>query len=857
MVSADDVDRLMRMGVGDVRRLESIKNMLSRGKDLYNSDRKYLEDLVAKYPASEPVPDNVDNGNPKPSSHRTVFCSKCGNSTDGSHTFCPRCGARIGAGSEPYIPPEKPKKKMGVLRKIGIGVGVFVAIIAVLGIVAVAMYESERGSVENLDLSEAEIMEQALEGVSIRDLLDNNEEYVGSIIHMSGKITQITDSVGNVYYLNVVVDDQEDDDDQVLLKYYSEEEPPVLAEIDFYGRVTGTAERESLLFGTKLNFVTADSLILTITDPDAGLLDLDDLGLEVVDDAENSLESRYPSMMSIQVDETQVHEGKRVTVKTIELAEEHTRVFVEIENSGDDTWYFDNFATGKYAILQDNKQYGYAGYPGVAYNKVKNGIFPNVIEDGWMLLEPIENKSFRLVFGNGDYEFEIELPNSADAGLPDPDELGLEVVDDTENSLESRHPAMRSIQVDETQVHEGKRVTVKTIELAEEHTRVFVEIENSGDDTWYFGIGYAILQDNKQYGYAGHPGVAYNEVKHGIFPNVIEDGWMLLEPIENKSFQLVFGSGDYEFEIELPNSADAGLPDPDELGLEVVDDTENSLESRHPAMRSIQVDETQVHEGKRVTVKTIELAEEHTRVFVEIENSGDDTWYFGIGYAILQDNKQYGYAGHPGVAYNEVKHGIFPNVIEDGWMLLEPIENKSFQLVFGSGDYEFEIELPNSADAGLPDPDELGLEVVDDTENSLESRHPAMRSIQVDETQVHEGKRVTVKTIELAEEHTRVFVEIENSGDDTWYFGIGYAILQDNKQYGYAGHPGVAYNEVKHGIFPNVIEDGWMLLEPIENKSFQLVFGSGDYEFEIELPNSADAGLPDPDELGLEKDDDP
>lgn len=155
---------------------------------------------------------------------------------------------------------------MGKLKKLGIGFGAVVAAILVVGAVAAIDVTYTENRLRDIELTEAEIRERALENVTVQELLDENERYKGEIVHYTGRIWQIQDQPGNVYGLNIQVDGQSmGDRTRILLKYLSETEPNIGSNIEFYGRVTGTWETTSIL-GSTLRFVTVDALLVSITE---------------------------------------------------------------------------------------------------------------------------------------------------------------------------------------------------------------------------------------------------------------------------------------------------------------------------------------------------------------------------------------------------------------------------------------------------------------------------------------------------------------------------------------------------------------------------------------------------------------
>ena len=116
MVLLDDVNYLISNGIGDLSRLEHIKETLQNNKELYDSDRKYLDELSEKYLFSNQK--TVDTPKVEPntiikeeSSHETLkdssteipietasqesFCENCGANKGKESNFCSKCGAGV------------------------------------------------------------------------------------------------------------------------------------------------------------------------------------------------------------------------------------------------------------------------------------------------------------------------------------------------------------------------------------------------------------------------------------------------------------------------------------------------------------------------------------------------------------------------------------------------------------------------------------------------------------------------------------------------------------------------------------------------------------------------------------------
>jgi hypothetical protein len=108
MSKLDDVLKLINMGKGDLGRLEHIKKTLENGKNLYTSDKEYLEKLVEEIsentaekksstidekPQLDEKPDTLETSEFR---NDTNFCTNCGNEIVSGNNFCPKCGNSIG-----------------------------------------------------------------------------------------------------------------------------------------------------------------------------------------------------------------------------------------------------------------------------------------------------------------------------------------------------------------------------------------------------------------------------------------------------------------------------------------------------------------------------------------------------------------------------------------------------------------------------------------------------------------------------------------------------------------------------------------------------------------------------------------
>ncbi len=142
----DDVNALLKLGVGDPYRLEHIKQAYILNKTIWKSDDKYLKQLRVRYlvrhkidqPDIEPEIDkNLENDS---ENNDIIHCWKCGKKCPLGANFCMICGSSIfEVGEEPktadvQIPSSHSRKQTKTSRlKIPILVGIPVLILIIIG----------------------------------------------------------------------------------------------------------------------------------------------------------------------------------------------------------------------------------------------------------------------------------------------------------------------------------------------------------------------------------------------------------------------------------------------------------------------------------------------------------------------------------------------------------------------------------------------------------------------------------------------------------------------------------------------------------------------------------------------------
>ena len=86
----EQVEMLIALGRGDKYRLTHIRETLERGKELYISDKGFLEDLVKVYLKDKIYQARIVSISEKPN----LFCEECGSEIPADEKFCTNCGTK-------------------------------------------------------------------------------------------------------------------------------------------------------------------------------------------------------------------------------------------------------------------------------------------------------------------------------------------------------------------------------------------------------------------------------------------------------------------------------------------------------------------------------------------------------------------------------------------------------------------------------------------------------------------------------------------------------------------------------------------------------------------------------------------
>ena len=103
---------LIALGRGDKYRLQHIRESLESGKELFISDKEFLQDLVKTYLKDRIYQAKIVSTSDKPN----MFCESCGSGISDDEKFCTSCGTPK---PEPTSEPETKLRKHGYQENAG------------------------------------------------------------------------------------------------------------------------------------------------------------------------------------------------------------------------------------------------------------------------------------------------------------------------------------------------------------------------------------------------------------------------------------------------------------------------------------------------------------------------------------------------------------------------------------------------------------------------------------------------------------------------------------------------------------------------------------------------------------------
>jgi len=133
----DEVNALLKLGVGDAYRLEHIKQSYIENKTIWVTDQNYLKNMKEKYLIKQQSDSHhVIDEKMKEDSDETIHCWKCGKKTSLGANFCMFCGSSLfevgvnhSTKREQEVNSNNQLKRIGLKLPIMIGIPVLILII--------------------------------------------------------------------------------------------------------------------------------------------------------------------------------------------------------------------------------------------------------------------------------------------------------------------------------------------------------------------------------------------------------------------------------------------------------------------------------------------------------------------------------------------------------------------------------------------------------------------------------------------------------------------------------------------------------------------------------------------------------
>nr|AIF25449.1 hypothetical protein [uncultured marine thaumarchaeote SAT1000_51_C10] len=115
LTKIEQVEMLIALGRGDKYRLQHIRESLESGKELFISDKEFLQDLVKTYLKDRIYQAKIVSTSDEPN----MFCESCGSAISADEKFCINCGT---AKPEPTPEPETKLRKHGYQENAGFAI---------------------------------------------------------------------------------------------------------------------------------------------------------------------------------------------------------------------------------------------------------------------------------------------------------------------------------------------------------------------------------------------------------------------------------------------------------------------------------------------------------------------------------------------------------------------------------------------------------------------------------------------------------------------------------------------------------------------------------------------------------------
>jgi hypothetical protein len=171
----DEVNALLKLGVGDPYRLEHIKQAYILNSTIWKSDERYLEQLREKYIVKHKVEQNTqetdENLQTNSEDKKLIHCWKCGKKSLFEANFCMICGSslfEVGTESKAVdvkIPSGRPKNQR---KTRGLKIPVMIIIPVLILIILGSGYS--QGLFDNI--LEKRVMEETVEEETMEETLE-------------------------------------------------------------------------------------------------------------------------------------------------------------------------------------------------------------------------------------------------------------------------------------------------------------------------------------------------------------------------------------------------------------------------------------------------------------------------------------------------------------------------------------------------------------------------------------------------------------------------------------------------------------------------------------------------------------
>ena len=220
----------------------------------------------------------------------------------------------------------------------------------------------------------------------VKMMYSDPESYVGSIVELTGQVFSNVEYDSDGVYFQLWADP----DNLDLNTIVSYQNPDFEIENNDYvrltGEVSGVFEGENMMGGT----IIAPSILAH--------------EIEVL----SYKDAIMPTIATASASNNTIEQlGYSVTVQTIELAEQETRVYISIQNNGANEFSLYEFDA---LLIQDSTQYEHQPNYNADYPEYQNNIRPGITTEGVIVFPAIKEEPFQLILEarSSDWNEDIE-----------------------------------------------------------------------------------------------------------------------------------------------------------------------------------------------------------------------------------------------------------------------------------------------------------------------------------------------------------------------------------------------------------------------------------------------------------------